>query len=82
MLVTTTGTVTKLKLNDFRGFVEMQPDGETGIALFIIWLGDEARGPSALYTSELTTAMVRGLRVDIVHEFTSAFIDDLIIHAP
>lgn len=33
MPVTTTGTVTKLKLNDFRGFVEMQPDGETGIAL-------------------------------------------------
>lgn len=79
----TTGVVTKLKLNDFRGFVEVLPDGPTPrLALFIIWLGDEARGPSALYTSELTTAMVRGLKVEIVHEFTSAFIDDLVIHAP
>lgn len=80
----TTGTVQALKLSTARGFVEVSrtDGGSPPTEIFIIWFGDNSRGPSALYTSELTTAMARRLEVTIVHEDDGAYIDDLTIHAP
>lgn len=83
-IVHTTGLVQALKISSIRGFVEIAPNdgGPPATELFIIWFGDQARGPSALYTSELTTAMARRLEVTIAHESTGAFIEDLTIQAP
>ena len=79
----TTGRVRAIKISSIRGFVEIDPEGTgTPPELFIIWFGDEARGPAALYTSELTTAMARRLNVTVAHESTGAYIEDLTIHAP
>ena len=81
-IVQTTGLVQALKISSIRGFVEFAPNDGGPNELFIIWFGDEAHGPSALYTSELTTAMVRQLEVTIAHEATGAYIEDLTIRAP
>lgn len=79
----TTGVVKKLKLSDTRGIAEvLTTEAFPRTVPFLIWFGSEAHGPSALYTSELTTALARGLTVDVVHEWASAYIEDLIIHAP
>jgi hypothetical protein len=77
----TIGTVRRLKLNEGRGFVELDVGGGI-IETFIIWWIKNSRGPVALFTTELTTALVHGLRVEVVHGQTSAYIEDLRIWAP
>jgi hypothetical protein len=79
--VQTTGTVHKLKLSEGRGFVELDV-GEGRIETFIIWWIQNSRGPVALFTTSLTTALVHGLRVQVVHGPSSAYIEDLKILAP
>ena len=83
-IVLTKGTVQALKLSTTRGFVEIQhtDGGSPSPEIFIIWFSDQSHGPSALYTSELTTAMARKLEVTIAHDDQGAFIEDLTIHAP
>jgi hypothetical protein len=80
----TTGKVQALKLSTTRGFVELRrADSDSPrTEVFIIWFGDESRGPSALYTTQLTTAMARQLDVTIFHEDDGAYIEDLTIRAP
>lgn len=82
-IVTTTGIVQALKLSTSRGFVEISriDGGSPPTEIFIIWFGDESHGPSALYTSQLTTAMARRFEVTIAHEDNGAYIEDLTIRA-
>jgi hypothetical protein len=50
--------------------------------LLIIWIGDQSYGPKALFTTELSMALSRGLRVRVTLGEDSAFIRELIVEAP
>jgi hypothetical protein len=83
-IVETTGQVEYLKVATGYGFVNIRrdaPDGPTN-ELLIIWFGDQSQGPAALFTTELSIALARGLRVRLSHEEDSAYITQLIVDAP
>ncbi|RPJ20704.1 MAG: hypothetical protein EHM33_27910 [Chloroflexi bacterium] len=80
--VDTTGQVENLKLSNDFGFVNIRrdpPDG--GNELLIIWFGDQSQGPAALFTTELSMALARGLHVRLTHEEDGAFITLLQVDA-
>jgi hypothetical protein len=80
----TTGQVQYLKVASGYGFVNIRRDAPDGPAneLLIIWFGNQSQGPSALFTTELSIALARGLRVELSHEEDSAYITQLIVNAP
>jgi hypothetical protein len=83
-IVITTGRVEYLKVATDYGFVNIRreaPEGPTN-ELLIIWFGDQSQGPAALFTTELSIALARGLRVRLSHEDDSAYITQLIVDAP
>lgn len=83
-IVETTGRVEYLKIASGYGFVNIRRDATTGPAneLLIIWFGDRSDGPAALFTTELSLALARGLRVRLSHENNSAYITQLVVEAP
>jgi hypothetical protein len=82
-IVETTGHVEYLKVASGYGFVNILRDAPEGPAneLLIIWFGDQSEGPAALFTTELSVALARGLRVRLAHEDDSAYITQLIVEA-
>jgi hypothetical protein len=80
----TAGQVDYLKVSSGYGFVNIRRDDPSGppTELLIIWFGDHSEGPAALFTTELSLALARGLRVRIFHSDDSAYIAELTINAP
>jgi hypothetical protein len=80
----TSGRVEYLKFGDDYGFVGLREQGTNTLELFILWFGNlpQGRGPTAMYSLQLTTALARRLRVEISHESTSAFIIQVKLLAP
>jgi hypothetical protein len=77
----TTGTVDNIKFGDDFGFFTVAEAGG-GLSIFILWFGSlSSGGPVALYTSLVTVAATRGLTVDVVHDDTSAFVQQIRMHA-
>lgn len=79
----TVGTVEALKVSDGAGFVNIRREADTGPSneLLIIWFGDRSEGPAALFTTELTMALARGLRVRLSHGDRSAYITQVTVEA-
>jgi hypothetical protein len=76
MAEVTVGTIEALKFSSGWGLVNVRKQsGSPPNELLIIWWGDESNGPAALFTTELTTALARGLTVRLTHGDHSAFID-------
>lgn len=77
----TTGTVDNIKFGDDFGFFTIAEAGG-GLSIFILWFGAlSSGGPVSLYTSLLTIAATRGLTVDVSHGATSAFVEQIRMHA-
>jgi len=83
-IIQTTGKVQYLKIASDYGFVNILKDPGEGATneLLIIWYGDQSEGPAALFTTELSIALARGLHVNLSHEEDSAYITQLIVDAP
>lgn len=83
-IVETTGRAEYLKLATDYGMVYFRRDAADGPSteLLIIWLGDRSEGPAALFTTELSMALARGLRLRLSHEEDSAYITQVIVEAP
>jgi hypothetical protein len=83
-IVETVGRVQYLKLATDYGFVNVRREAQTGPRneLLIIWFGEQSQGPVALFTTELSMALARGLRVKLSHEEDSAYITQLVVEAP
>ncbi|HEY6975188.1 MAG TPA: hypothetical protein VH396_02795 [Chitinophagaceae bacterium] len=83
-IVQTTGQVESLKIASGYGFVNIRKDTPDGPPneLLIIWFGDQSQGPAALFTTELSIALARGLHVSLSHEEDSAYIVQLVVEAP
>lgn len=80
-----TGTVEALKFSSLWGFANIRRrPGDSGSSseLLIIWWIDESRGPAALFTSQLTTALAHDLEVRLTHEDDSAYIETVEVHGP
>jgi hypothetical protein len=84
MPVETAGRVEYLKIATDYGFVNIRREATDGPQneLLIIWFLDRSEGPAALFTTELSMALARGLRVRLLHENDSAYISQLIVDAP
>ncbi|MCC5034810.1 hypothetical protein DMH02_016685 [Streptomyces sp. WAC 00631] len=79
----TVGRVEELKLSDGFGFVNIRrEEGTPTNELLIIWFGDRSEGPVALFTTELSLALARGLRVKLLHGDDSAYITRVTVEAP
>lgn len=78
----TVGRVAELKLADGFGFVNIRRETGPSNELLIIWFGDQSEGPVALFTTELSLAMARGLRVKLFHQDDSAYIIRVTVEAP
>lgn len=79
------GNVEALKFSSLWGFANIRRRaGDPGPSseLLIIWWMDESRGPAALFTSQLTTALAHDLEVRLTHEEDSAYIDTVEVHRP
>ncbi|HKE00706.1 MAG TPA: hypothetical protein VKE69_06830 [Planctomycetota bacterium] len=77
-----TGTVEHIKFGDDFGFFALNNVAEQKLELFILWFGAKASpGPVALYTMLVTTAATQKLTIDVSHGATSAFVDQLVMHA-
>ncbi len=83
-VVETTGHVEYLKVASGYGFVNIRRDAQDGPTneLLIIWFGDQSQGPAALFTTELSMALARGLRVRLAHQDDSAYITQVVVEAP
>ena len=83
-IVQTTGHVEYLKVATGYGFVNIRKDPGDGPTneLLIIWFGNQSQGPAALFTTELSIALARGLHVRLSHEEDGAYITQVIIDAP
>lgn len=74
------GAVQSLKFGSFWGFANIRrrpADPGTANELLIIWFGDQSNGPAALFTSQLSMALVNGREVRITHQDDSAYIDQI-----
>jgi hypothetical protein len=82
-VVETVGRVEYLKVADGYGFVSLQREATEGprSELLILWFGDRSEGPAALFTSLLSLALARALRVKASHEHDSAYILQLVVEA-
>ncbi|WP_030545281.1 hypothetical protein [Streptomyces albus] len=79
----TVGRVESLKLADGFGFVNVRREADDPPnELLIIWFGDRSEGPVALFTTELSLALARGLRVNLLHGDDSAYITRVTVEAP
>jgi hypothetical protein len=80
----TRGHVEYLKVSSGYGFVNIRKDqpATPPNELLIIWFGDEAQGPAALFTTELSMALARGLHVQLAHDDDSAYIFEVLVDAP
>jgi hypothetical protein len=82
-IVETTGLVESLKLASNAGFVNIRSDAATGPRneLLIIWWADQSQGPAALFTTQLSLALARKLRVRCSHEHDGAYIFQVVVEA-
>lgn len=73
----TTGTVNNIKFGDDYGFFSIDETGG-GFSVFFLWFFEvSSNGPVALYTMLLTVAAARGLTVEISHDSTSVYVDQV-----
>jgi hypothetical protein len=79
----TTGVPQYIKVAGAAGLVAVTDETDGHLALFLLWFGDETGGgPTALFTSLLTLAVARAMRVEIMHDDASAYIDRVKLFGP
>lgn len=77
----TTGTVESIKFGDDYGFFTIDVPGGSP-EIFILWFGSvSSGGPVALYITLLTQAVSQGLTVEVSHEATSAYVQQVRLRA-
>ena len=79
----TTGRVVSMKSTSAIGTVTVRliPPASPPLEIFLLWWLDESHGPAALWSTQLLTALSRGLTVRISHDEDSAFIEQLEMQA-
>lgn len=82
-VVETIGRVQYLKILDGAGFVSVLREGPArpSTELLIIWWLDRSEGPAALFTTMLSMALARNLRVKLSHQHDSAYIFRVVVEA-
>jgi hypothetical protein len=72
------GRVEYVKVGDDYGFVQIQEVGTGDLEIFIIWFSDSGPGgPAGFWTLQLMTALAQRLQVEIFHQPSSAYIQEV-----